>query len=327
MEKEENKGNRRCEKLAALYSDYVDGELAASDRQLVEEHLKGCASCRIDIALMREITRNLLMVEEEEVPVDFAASVAREAQRTGAPGQVGLLERLGEFAGLWRVAAVGAMAVVVAFLLLPHAGLLEGPGAAPGVAVAVPAGPRIDAQGAVTLASRPVSGLTEVTPAQTIEVGDGGRAVLSYVNDTRVEAVPGSRLACLPAGVRLEGGKVLVSVPRKAPREGVPAYQVFTPNAVVSVWGTRFSVHYDGAATRVECTEGVVGVQKLQDGRAGSESRIAAGQVATVTAAAEVAVDKLTSQPAEASGPATSPEDTTLPMGPGSVLHVPTGGK
>src|SRR3990170_4848175 len=35
-----------CEKITPLLSEYVDGRLAAGQRQQVEEHLATCAACR-----------------------------------------------------------------------------------------------------------------------------------------------------------------------------------------------------------------------------------------------------------------------------------------
>jgi hypothetical protein len=318
-----NKKNLRpCEKLAVLYSDYVDGELDKASCQQVEDHLRVCATCKLDIALMREITRNLAQIEEEVPSTDFVARVARAARRDQATEtQVSLLERIASiFRVPGRVALVGAVAVLaVLCLTIPQSGFLTPP-EGPQVADARLRAPRIEVLvGAVSVDGKAVSRPMQVALGQTVEAGRRGVAVLEYADDTRVAFRSPTRLACYDEGVRLEAGKVHVSVQKRPRTSGKPAFRVCTPNARVSVWGTKFTVAVKDGRTEVKVTKGLVGVERMADGKpVGDEARVPAGQSATVADGGDVIVKSLGGEPVETSGPSSTSEDNPLLLGDGN---------
>jgi predicted anti-sigma-YlaC factor YlaD len=58
-----------CDEYRPLISGYIDEELEAGERQRLEEHLKGCASCRRELEQLRGLTEELRTMEFEE-PTD-----------------------------------------------------------------------------------------------------------------------------------------------------------------------------------------------------------------------------------------------------------------
>ena len=56
------------EAAQASFSDYLDGELAAPERQRVDEHLKGCDACRADLDDMRRTLAALRGAKVEAAP-------------------------------------------------------------------------------------------------------------------------------------------------------------------------------------------------------------------------------------------------------------------
>jgi anti-sigma factor RsiW len=48
-----------CSSIDALVTPYIDGEIPATDRQLVDEHIRVCAACRSRVDAEREVSRLL----------------------------------------------------------------------------------------------------------------------------------------------------------------------------------------------------------------------------------------------------------------------------
>jgi anti-sigma factor RsiW len=48
-----------CQELSALLSAHLDGELAAAEESLLNEHLAGCAVCRAELAELRRVAEGL----------------------------------------------------------------------------------------------------------------------------------------------------------------------------------------------------------------------------------------------------------------------------
>ena len=58
-----------CQQLVELVTDYFDENLSSRERELLEEHLKGCSGCRNYIEQMRETIRLTHTVRRDDVPV------------------------------------------------------------------------------------------------------------------------------------------------------------------------------------------------------------------------------------------------------------------
>ena len=276
---------RSCLELAELLSDYVDDELDAETRSVVDDHLDGCPVCRADVALMKGITENLSAIPEETPPPDFARSVAMAAlprKREDAPGFFATLAAL--FTLPRATALVGGMAVLAMLILGPPL-----PMAPEGnqMAALPTARTELVASAGVTLDGRTVLGTTAVTTGQKIENVGPGRSVLTFPNRTRVTFGAGTTLASLEKSIHLEEGLVTVDVPTKSPDRKIPSFRVLTPNARFTVWGTKFTVRCrkqkGETVSDLEVQEGVVGVEQMRNGKAeGAEKRVRAGGKAQV---------------------------------------------
>jgi hypothetical protein len=103
-------------------------------------------------------------------------------------------------------------------------------------------------------------------------VADGG-VHIGFAPDSTADLT----FAATSRRIALNRGKVELAVP---PLETGSKLSVSTPNAVVVVHGTKFSVEYEGGATCVRVTEGVVSVQ-----REGSHETLRVGEVSGCGAA------------------------------------------
>lgn len=65
-----------CQELVELISEFLDGELAAEQRVLVEQHLCGCRDCHVSLELYQatiRVTRALGRCGHDPLPVTFEA--------------------------------------------------------------------------------------------------------------------------------------------------------------------------------------------------------------------------------------------------------------
>lgn len=61
----------KCEEIEKLLPDYLSGNISASQRQLVEEHLSRCTRCRKALAAYNEARQYLTSLKDSPVPLDF----------------------------------------------------------------------------------------------------------------------------------------------------------------------------------------------------------------------------------------------------------------
>jgi anti-sigma factor RsiW len=64
-----------CREVVELLSDYIDGELPASQRVRVEEHLAGCDGCTTILEELRETVRLTGMLTVEHVSESQSATL------------------------------------------------------------------------------------------------------------------------------------------------------------------------------------------------------------------------------------------------------------
>src|SRR5687767_14910156 len=91
-------------------SEYLDGELAGSERALLEAHLERCVSCQETLAGLRRVVLRARSLEERPPAADLWAGVA---QRIGAPPRLAAVSsrRRFTFSLLQLLAAGIALAV------------------------------------------------------------------------------------------------------------------------------------------------------------------------------------------------------------------------
>lgn len=108
-----------CEQWRESASEYIEGTLGASAQQVMETHLRGCASCQADEAALRAVCRELNVLPSVDPPLFFRenvlAAIEREQKAKAEKGWWRRLSHLGKVAGATALAggAIGAVAVAV----------------------------------------------------------------------------------------------------------------------------------------------------------------------------------------------------------------------
>lgn len=93
-----------CLSIDPLVTPYVDGELAFTERQLVDDHLRGCARCHTRVAAERAV-RELLAARKPALRAERASSALRakcEALASRAAPAVAAARRPADAGHLWR---------------------------------------------------------------------------------------------------------------------------------------------------------------------------------------------------------------------------------
>jgi anti-sigma factor RsiW len=70
-----------CDPIRDMLSSYIDDQLSADERKIVEDHLAGCPDCVQELAMLRQTVHLTQSLEEIDLPHGFHASLqARLAQ-------------------------------------------------------------------------------------------------------------------------------------------------------------------------------------------------------------------------------------------------------
>lgn len=64
-----------------LLSDYLEGELSEKNKEVLEEHLEGCADCRRELDALKETLNVLSGFRKVEAPEDFESKVTSRLKR------------------------------------------------------------------------------------------------------------------------------------------------------------------------------------------------------------------------------------------------------
>ena len=109
----------KCHEARELFSPYLDGELAAAEINILEQHLRLCPDCREELGRWQEMSRALKgLAAPVKAPPDFSAAVmARVKTPAAAQGRAKLLQQR-----LRRWAAAAAAVAVLAAGTLSYAG-------------------------------------------------------------------------------------------------------------------------------------------------------------------------------------------------------------
>jgi hypothetical protein len=123
-----------------LLQEYAIGEIIEADRGTVEGHLTGCAVCRLEVADLRRLARDLSSIPEPAFPVDLEEVLVRAAVQAGRAQQPVRVSSLRP-AGLrrsWTLVLAGAVGLALAgfvvvslwssLLALPGTGIGGGQG-------------------------------------------------------------------------------------------------------------------------------------------------------------------------------------------------------
>ncbi len=307
-----------CKELAEKLSEYIDGELNAKDHGIVENHLVHCDACRLEMALIKGITKSLNQIPEETLPSDFAQSVAMLATKgkdTFSDTQ-SFFEMLTKIFTLPRLALAASSAFMLAVFFFGNTfpvGTISGNLAKGYTATEI----ELVASAGIMLDGKSALGTTIVKPGNFIEATGSSRSILSFPNRSRVTFGKGSKLACLPNAITLDEGLISVDVPTKSKDHQTPSFRVFTANARFTVWGTKFTVQYKKLGSEfiaiLNVQEGVVGVERLIDNQIqGKEELIEAGMTAKVSG--KIEVKQALHDPLADTTSGSTPEDTAIQL-------------
>lgn len=83
----------KCAEVRIKLSEYLDGELSAEERKVVESHLEGCDECRRELQELERAVGHVHSLEEVEPPPWFAQNVMQRVRAEAEPKK-GLLRRL-----------------------------------------------------------------------------------------------------------------------------------------------------------------------------------------------------------------------------------------
>jgi anti-sigma factor RsiW len=225
--------------VAPNLSAYIDGALAAHERERLERHLAVCAQCQRDLATLRQTVNLLRRVPLKRVPRSFALPASVQDERTA-------YRRWGLANSFMRASAAAVTFMLILFLStdallrfgaisIPDASLRREKYAAPRVLEAAPEIASTEAQPleptAEALVKEPPAAERAAVPeASPLAAGVGGGAAGTPEQEAAVEkAVPAPSEA--PSGSAVSAAKI-VAAPRAS--EGTPTAEA-APTAAAAV--------------------------------------------------------------------------------------------
>jgi len=98
----------RCEELEKLFPDYLNGDISASQKQLMDEHLSHCARCRSTLAAYEEARQHLSFLKDAPIPSDFAKATMAKVKAATTKSR----------SRQWLRPALGAATAVIVLAIL-----------------------------------------------------------------------------------------------------------------------------------------------------------------------------------------------------------------
>jgi hypothetical protein len=115
-----------CVRIRNLLSEYLDGEIRGTDREIIEEHLAECDSCAHVSAVLQRTSMLLSEVGEVEPPAGLLAQIEAATINRPTLGQKArtALEQLTRVpaSARWAMASVTAAAALM-FVMMSHPGV------------------------------------------------------------------------------------------------------------------------------------------------------------------------------------------------------------
>jgi hypothetical protein len=223
-----NAGGATCSEFRLDFRAYLSGELPASRRALVEDHLSRCPACRTALAEAKGSARVIAM-----------------PQRTAAPRWI----RWG------AMAAAAAMVLGVLYLGRNAIDTMMAPGGPR--ATVVTASGQLYRLPSGTLATGGIIGENE-----SVRTGPGAHAVLRLADGSMVDVNERTELFVTAAwsgqAIHLQRGDVIV----KAAKQRRGHLRVLTRDSIASVKGTVFAVSAGMGGSVVSVVEGAVEVNQ-----------------------------------------------------------------
>ncbi len=253
-----------CTHIENSLQAYIDGELGDSDRVILEQHVGECRDCarslrdhqRVNAQLFEAFAVNRLRGSIQSRVLENLPEMDPQQEDISsvnwrAKHPAGWLSRATRFV------PVGALVFLVAASLVfrmywPHA---EQKTATVGVVSF--------SHGTVSRVSKEsthrenVSLNSYVEPGDRFETGSISLAMLSLVGPTHLKVNENTRIKVIdPRRIRVEEGLIWVDVGNDG-----SLFKVITPNGMITVFGTIFSVRVKDAQTTVTVERGLVQVE------------------------------------------------------------------
>jgi len=107
-------------------SEYLDGSLAESERQGLEDHLRGCESCRTALAELRTVVERLHADQMDEIPDDAWPRIAARLDRGQVPSRLGARGRVSRSSGVLEAATLRRITTAASLTLTLVGGIWVG---------------------------------------------------------------------------------------------------------------------------------------------------------------------------------------------------------
>jgi hypothetical protein len=252
-----NASGTTCGEFRPQFRAYVSGELAATRRVLLEDHLSRCPACRAALAAMRGESRVIAMPQR-----------SRRSSR------------------LVRWGSLAAAAVLVLSVLYLSRGAID--------AMMAPGGPRatvVSATGGLyRLPQGTLAAGAAIGEKESVRTGPGAHAVLRLADGSVVDVNERTELSVTAAwsgqAIHLQRGDVIV----RAAKQRRGHLRVLTRDSIASVKGTVFAVSAGIGGSVVSVVEGSVAVN--QPGR---EVLLSPGEQAASNPALAMSVEEAVS--------------------------------
>jgi hypothetical protein len=267
-----------CQPFQELLSDLADGELEGLEAASVEGHVAECASCRVELQLLRGVVLNLTAIPEEDVPPVLMSRVMDTVRQPSLADRIIALLAAPFSPAFLRVSLSAAALVTMAFL---GRALLNTEARAPsgGEAFAcVPLWWNGELMVNDALHAPSESGRVGLRPGDSFRTADRVQVAMT-VREAQVEVRPHSAVIVQRNGLSLLDGALSVHVDEN--HAAIPesqAMRIVTPKAVIVHIGTVFKVSVSNGVTRTEVIQGRVRVYPSS----GATQDLTAGQVAQV---------------------------------------------
>jgi hypothetical protein len=229
---------RGCDDYQALIPAYLRGELAPARALLVEDHTRTCVPCR---RALREAREGHKAAAARPVASPISAVAARRAKVM-----------------TWTLAAALVIGLGLGLIFALQEMMAGGSRMA-----------RVESiQGSLYLVAdaslRPLGAGDMLDEGQEIRTAKGSTALVRMTDGSLIEISDRARLS-LDAGrkgntIRLDGGRIIVQAAKQRNRH----LFVATPDSLVSVTGTIFSVNSGTKGSRVSVIEGEVRVHQTR---------------------------------------------------------------
>lgn len=287
-----------CTKIARQLQTYIDGELGASERAIVRQHLTECRACRKE---MRGVQKNSAFLFETysqaRLEEDLSGYVLDNlpeidfAQQDLATRSIDVasLNFRAKHPTLVRERAVRLLPVAVAVLLIFLAAILSGnwPEAAlPSNTIGIVAyhdGNAYRIEDGSEVRTKAELG-TVASLGDSYVTGDNSSLMLRILGPTDLRMAANTQLRIdTDRKVSVEKGRVFFDVDGAKRR-----FKVMTPSGDITVFGTSFDVRVDSQRTTVTVLEGEVQLGSTADEsvfsilRSGQRASVAIGQTSDI---------------------------------------------